>query len=389
MSRALDYPGAVHDFFATAAKGTEGAVRDELRSLRFRGVRADRGGVHFTGELSEGQRACVELRTPMRVLVELGRFDAPSEQALYEGVRAVAWEEHLSARTTLAVRASTSSSALTHSRYVAQKAKDAIVDRLRDRLGARPDVDLDDPDAVVSLHLAKDLATVYLDLAGEPLFMRGYRTEHHGAPLKETLAASLLFLVGWALDRDTLIDPMCGSGTIAIEAALLAEGRAPGAIVPRRFGFERWASFSAEARVALGQLRERAAERAERARRAPRPPISGFDLDGGALEIARANAKRAGVDVRFERRDVRDLRLSEPATVVTNPPYGERMSMDEGAWRDAARALTSERDARVGLLLGHPDMLRAIRARPNKVLTLMNGDLECGFALFGRAARAS
>ncbi|MBK6518455.1 MAG: RNA methyltransferase [Polyangiaceae bacterium] len=376
-------------FFATAAKGTEGAVRDELRSLRFRGVRADRGGVHFSGELSEGARACVELRTPMRVLVQLARFDAPSEDALYEGVRRVAWEEHLTAKTTLAVRASTRSSALTHSRYVAQKAKDAIVDRLRERLGARPDVDLEDPDAVVSVHLAKDLATLYLDLSGQPLFLRGYRTEHHGAPLKETLAASLLFVGGWATDRDAFIDPMCGSGTIAIEAALLAEGRAPGTISERRFGFERWASFNTSARAALAQLKERAAERAERARRAPRPPIWGFDVDGGAVEIARANARRAGVDVRFDRRDARDLRLAEPTTLVTNPPYGERISMTEAAWREAAAALTRDPDARVGLILGHPDMLRAIRTRPNKVITMMNGDLECGFAMFGRPARAT
>ncbi|NUP08972.1 MAG: methyltransferase [Polyangiaceae bacterium] len=355
--------------------------------LRFRKVRADRGGVHFEGNIEDGYRACLELRTPMRVLLEMARFEAEDEASLYDGVRAVEWEEHASPKTELAVRASARSSNLTHTQYIAQKTKDAIVDRLRERFGQRPDVDLADPDILVSVHLAKNLATIYLDLAGSPLFMRGYRTEHHGAPLKETLAASMLYLVGWPRDRTDFVDPMCGSGTIAIEAALLADARAPGSLTQHPFGFERWASYSDERRAAYQRLRQLAEERYQQAKQSPRPSIVGFDIDSGAVEVARANAKRAGVHIRFDRRDVRDLVLYEPATIVTNPPYGERMTMSPEDWRKAVKALMAVPDARIGLLLGHPDMLDAIRARPEKVITLMNGDIECGFAMFDRRGR--
>ncbi len=371
-------------FFVTAAKGTEGAVRDELKSHRFRGVRAERGGVVFEGGLGEGARACLELRTGMRVLLFVARFDAPSEAALYDGVREVDWSEHLSERTTLAVRATTRSSRLTHSQYVAQKTKDAIVDRLRDDLGSRPDVSRDDPDALVSVHLAKDVATIYLDMSGEPLFLRGYRTVPFGAPLKETLAASMLFLSGWAQAPDELVDPMCGSGTIAIEAALIARKIAPGLVTKRRFGFERWASFDEEGARALREITELARARASSVGAAP--PIRGSDLDPRAVEASQKNAQRAGVRVDFAVADARALTSRRPLTVVTNPPYGERLALDEDALRDVGRALVRLPDARLALLLGHPHMLDLVPRRADKVITVMNGDIECGLALYGRTA---
>src|SRR5687768_3510422 len=144
------------EFFATAAKGTEGALRDELREARFRGVRADRGGVHFSGGLEEGYRACIELRTAVRVLLLLSEFDAGDGEALYEGVRAIAWSPYLSPRHTLAVRAACRSSGLTHSQFIAQKTKDAVVDQIRDQVGERPSVDLEDPDVMLFVHLVKD-----------------------------------------------------------------------------------------------------------------------------------------------------------------------------------------------------------------------------------------
>ena len=152
--------------FATAARGTEGAVRDELRELGFRGVRADRGGVHFGRVLDEGFRACIEMRTAIRVLHRLASFDAPDGDALYEGVSGVDWAPFLTPQHTLAVRCSLRDSALTHSQFVAQRTKDAVVDQLRARLGARPSVDLDDPDVSIFVHLVRDRATVYLDLSG-------------------------------------------------------------------------------------------------------------------------------------------------------------------------------------------------------------------------------
>ncbi len=367
-------------FFATAAKGTEVALRDELRGRRFRGVRADRGGVHFEGSIVEGYRACFELRCAMRVLVELDTFDAPNEDALYQGVGAIEWGHHLSEKTTLAVRASTRSSRLTHSQYVAQKTKDAIVDQLRQALGARPSVDLEDPDVVIAVHLAKDVATVYLDLSGQPLFQRGYRVAHQGAPLKETLAACLLQLAGRDV-RAPFLDPMCGSGTLAIEAALASRNIVPGLSNPaRRFGFQRWRGFGDEEAAALVEISERARARVVPPKDAP--PIFASDIDEGTLRIARDSAARAGVEIQFSLADVGDLKQSEPITVVTNPPYGGRMSMSTADQQRMGRALAALPDSPVAIITADRAQLENVPMRPQKILQLMNGDLECVFALY-------
>ncbi|HTJ80305.1 MAG TPA: THUMP domain-containing protein [Polyangiaceae bacterium] len=374
--RAPEARGDWLRFFATAAKGTEGAVRDELREHRFRAVRASRGGVSFEGPLAEGFRACVVLRTAVRVLLELDQFAAPSEDALYEGARAIEWERWLDEETTLAVRATTRSSVLTHSRYVAQKTKDAVVDRLRDRLGARPSVDLDDPDVTLSVHLAKDEATIYLDLGGKPLHIRGYRDRGGEAPLKETLAASIVLLSGW--DRvSPLVDPMCGSGTIAIEAALLAARVAPG--IGTSFGFERWRSFGDEERRRYGEVIE--AARARR-RTTELPDVRATDIDASAVADALRHVSRAGARVAVSRADVADLRSRDPITVVTNPPYGERLGIEEAAERRMGRAFASLRGSRLAILAGAPRVLDAIPLRPAKLLALMNGDIECRLALY-------
>jgi putative N6-adenine-specific DNA methylase len=360
------------DFFATAAKGTEGALRDELREHKFKDVRAERGGVRFTGAIDEGFRACIELRIAVRVLLSLGELDAPSGDALYEGVRSIDWGPYLSPRHTLAVRAACRSSALTHTQYIAQKTKDAIVDQLRDRLGARPSVDLDDPDVSLFVHLVRDRASVYLDLAGEPLHKRGYRARGGEAPLKETLAAAMLRLSGWDRKRP-LIDPMCGSGTIPIEAALWARDIAPG-LLGGRFGFERWASHDeAEARRAA-ELRAAARARIRR----EGPDIAGYDIDEAVLDLARANARRAGVELRFERRSITDLRPEAPeGAVVTNPPYGARLAGSRELYRDLGVAIARMHKHRVTVLSGSPLIDRSIKFRPSRLLIVWNGAIEC------------
>jgi 23S rRNA G2445 N2-methylase RlmL len=358
--------------FATAAKGTEGALRDELRELGFRGVRADRGGVHFAGSLSEGFRACVELGTAVRVLYRLDEFDAPDGDALYEGVRALDWEPYLTPRHTLAVRAASRASALTHTQFIAQRTKDAVVDQLRDRLGARPSVDLADPDLALFVHLVRDRATVYLDLSGESLHRRGYRSLALEAPIKETLAASVLRIVAWDRRRP-LLDPMCGSGTIAIEAALLARRIAPG-LFRERFGVERWASHDDDAARRAAAIREEA-----RAKTLPEgPPILASDIDPGAVAVTLENARAAGVAIRVERRAVRDLAPATPAGhVVTNPPYGERVQAAEGLYGEMAAAFARLRGHRVSLLAGTPAIVRPIRWKPADTRVLYNGDIEC------------
>jgi putative N6-adenine-specific DNA methylase len=359
-------------FFATAAKGTEGALRDELRERRFRKVRADRGGVHFEGPHDEGFRACLELRIAVRVLRLLATFDAPDGEALYEGVREIDWGEWLSPRHTLAVRAASKTSALTHTQFIAQKTKDAVVDQLRDRLGARPSVDLDDPDVLLFVHLARDVASVYVDLSGESLHRRGWRTHIEEAPLKETLAAAILRLSGW--DRVApLVDPMCGSGTIPIEAWLWSRDVAPG-ILRERFGFERWACHDASAARAVASLREEARARMKR----EGPPILGSDVSEAALVTARKNARAAGAHVRFERQSVRDVRPTDPpGFLVFNPPYGERLPGAPELYQEMAEALRRLRGHTASILAGTPEIAHAMRMRPVKELQVFNGPIEC------------
>lgn len=369
-------------FFATAAKGTEPALRDELRELRFRGVRADRGGVHFDGDRREAFRACLELRTAVRVLERLADFDAPDGDALYEGVRAIAWDEHLTQDRTLAVRAVVRSSALTHSQFVAQKTKDAIVDPFRERTGARPSVDLDDPDVLLFVHLVKDRATVYLDASGDALHRRGYRKARGEAPLKETLAAAILRLAKWDRERP-LLDPMCGSGTIAIEGALWARGIAPN--LERAFGFERWASHDQGAKRAITELREAARERAHDAPAGPL--VIASDVDPDAIAQTRENADRARVRISATVRDARDVEpTSPPGHVVTNPPYDERLPMPPELAREIGRALGRLRGHRVSILAGAPSLARIFPFRPASSHAVWNGDIEC--RLLGYEIRA-
>jgi len=369
-------------FFATAAKGTEGALRDELRELGFREVRADRGGVHFEGPMVEGMRACLELRIAVRVLALVAEFDAPSEQSLYDGVRSVDWIYYLEPRRTLAVRAACRDSRLTHTQYIAQKTKDAIVDQQRDALGARSNVNLDDPDLGVFVHLARDRAQVYVDLSGESLHRRGYRTHIEEAPLKETLAAAILRLSGW--DRKTpLVDPMCGAGTIPLEAALWARDVAPG-LLRERQGFERWTSHDTTRQKQIAELRESARTRIKK----EGPFIAGSDISPKALETAKHNAKAAGVPVFFSKGDVREVEPTEPAGfIVTNPPYGERLQGDEGFYREMAAAFLRLSGHTLAILAGTPAIPRAMRIRPMKEWEVWNGPIECRLFTYSIHAR--
>jgi 23S rRNA G2445 N2-methylase RlmL len=309
-------------FFVTCAKGTEGALRRELVDLRVHAPRGEAGGVSFEGAFADGMKVCLHARVAMRVLLEAGAFHAGNADELYAGVRAIDWGAHLNARTTLAVSASVQdNAAIVHSGFAALKVKDAVVDALRDRLGARPDVDARDPDLAIFLHLRGTEGRVFLDLAGEPLHRRGYRVAMTRAPLKETLAAAVLALGGVRTDLP-FIDAMCGSGTLAIEHALAARDIAPG--LGRRFGFERWPAQ--EHAATWRALREEA-----RARVRPAAPASirARDIDASALAAARANARAAAVeaDITFEQGDARALTALAPAgTICLNPPYGERLS---------------------------------------------------------------
>ncbi len=358
-------------FFATAAKGTEGALRDELRELRVPKIRADRGGVHFGGELGHAMRACLRSRIAMRVLWRVAEFDAGDPDALYDGAKSVDWSRWLDATRTLAVSANVKHGQMRHSGFVAQRIKDAVVDQLREQSGTRPDVDREDPDLRIVAHIARDRASLLVDLAGMPLSRRGYRTEAGQAPLRESLAAAILRLSGYRPGQ-ALLDPMCGSGTLPIEAALWAQAVPPGG--NRRFGFERWRCFDDSAVASWELERQRARDFAEPV--ATR--VSGSDRDAQVLKMARANADRAAARVDFTCAAFADLPAQAPGTmIVTNPPYGVRLTTDERWNRDFARFLGRMRACTVVAITPNRSLAREVDIAPAREHTLFNGDLEC------------
>lgn len=364
------------EFFATASPGTEGALHDELAELGFSGVRPRRGGVVFRGSREDGWRACLWSRIAQRIQMPVAQFAADSPEALYAGVAGIDWTPVLGPEQTLAVSAFCNSSTLTHSGFVALKTKDAIVDQVRAACGARPNIDRSDPDVRVFLHLGGNRATVYLDLAGEALFRRGYRQDAGEAPLKETLAAAILRLSGWNR-TSPLIDPLCGAGTIPIEAALWAGNVAPG-LGRERFGFERWRNHDAEAVEAMAELRHGA----RRVAHGQIPSILASDNDETALDMARANARAAGVRLAFKHRPVQELQADARRTLVTNPPYNERLSVEPTFYRELAATMARLHGWRVGILAGTPELPRVIAQRPKEEHRLRNGALDCRFFIY-------
>ncbi|HEY6077408.1 MAG TPA: THUMP domain-containing protein [Polyangiaceae bacterium] len=356
-------------FFATAAKGTEPLLRDELLELGLPRVRADRGGVHFGAEAKDAYFACLWSRIAQRVLEPLAEFACPNEDALYAGVKAIDWRRVLDPSHTLAVRAACRSSRLTHTQYIAQRSKDAVVDQLREQLGARPSVDRRAPDVQLFVHLVKDRATVYLDYSGDSLHEHGFRQQQGAAPIKETLAAALLRYSGW--DRcSPLVDVMCGSGTLLLEAGLWAARRAPG-LSRSDFGFERWADFDAAAERQMSELRQQARDAAQELTL----PLFGSDQDPKALEAARANAASAGLRLSLREQPVTSaVPSADSGGLVVNPPYGERLSRGANLSQELAGALRRFQGYQRGLIVPRSFELPL---RADKFLLVYNGAIEC------------
>jgi 23S rRNA G2445 N2-methylase RlmL len=373
-----------HRFFVTCAKGTEGALRRELVELRIHGAKGAAGGVSFPGSFMDGMKVCLHARVAVRVLLEVAAFQALDAESLYAGAQQVDWTDFVGRGMTIAVSATAGDNPnLRHSGFSALKVKDAIVDSLRERRGHRPDVDPREPDVPVVLHVRGTEARLFVDMAGEPLHRRGYRVAMVEAPLKETLAAAVLRLGGVVADKPFL-DPMAGSGTLAIEHALAARGIAPG--LHRRMSFERWAT--PEQRRIWDVLRKQAKDAI--AVKAP-CPILARDIDKTAVAAARRNAEAAGVasDIDFDVRDVADLgSLGPTGTLCTNPPYGERLSSPaSGADIDKLylaikRSFDRLPGWRAVCLSGNPLFAKSIRRRSAISHRLFNGALETRLLVF-------
>jgi 23S rRNA (guanine2445-N2)-methyltransferase len=375
-NRPYDEEMGMHRYFATTSKGLETVLAAEVAALGGTGIDPSAGGVSFSGDRLFGYRANLWLRTANRVLLWLSTFPAPTPDALYEGTKKVPWPDLFPIDARFVVEAAVRDSGITHSRFAAQKAKDAVVDRFRDRFRRRPDVDTVDPEVRIRLRIVRDECTLSLDTSGESLNRRGYRGDPTEASLRETLAAGMVTLTGW--DGTTpLADPMCGSGTIPIEAALWAAGRAPG-LLRSSFGFQWLLGYD---RTGWEKL---VAEAREAAPRNVSARIEGSDRSDEALRSALRNARRAGVDgeVRFRALDIREFAPEgPPGTILCNPPYGVRMGGGpeaEAFYRAMGEAFKKRcRGWTAWVLSGNPEMTRHIGLKASRRIPLMNGPIDC------------
>jgi 23S rRNA (guanine2445-N2)-methyltransferase / 23S rRNA (guanine2069-N7)-methyltransferase len=380
----------LHSLYVTAPAGTAELAAEELAACGIGEAKVERGGVGCSGSLEQAYRACLWSRVANRVLLKLAEFPAPTPEALYDGVRTVDWSEHLGVDGTLAVDATSTRSAITHTQFAALKTKDGIVDQFRERTGARPSVDVDAPDVRVNLHLDRDVATLAVDLSGESLHRRGYRGAQGAAPLKENLAAAVLLRSGWqklASDEGELgfVDPMCGSGSLAIEAALIAGDVAPG-LLRNDFGFLRWRGHDEPAWQRL--LTEAAERRA--AASLDRFVFRAYDRDTAAVRATLENATRAGFakHVHAERRELNDLPEAPTprGLVAVNPPYGERLG-DAEALKEVYALLGAKLKAgyvgwQAAVLTGNPPLGRELHIRAKRTHTIYNGPIECRLLRF-------
>ncbi|AMN46068.1 23S rRNA (guanine2445-N2)-methyltransferase / 23S rRNA (guanine2069-N7)-methyltransferase [Steroidobacter denitrificans] len=405
-------------FFASCPPGVADLTAAELRECGAARTREFKLGVQFDGELESAYRACLWSRTASRVLLPLGTFPAATAEALYEGVGSIDWGGHLDAAGSLAIEFGGASSGITHTHYGALKVKDAIVDQFRARTGQRPSIDLDRPDIRIDVRLDRERATVSLDLSGESLHRRGYRVRGVAAPLKENLAAAMLMRCGWpamvALAASTavpvgaepgmqsgsaplplpdgggsdlaFVDPLCGSGTLVIEAALIALDIAPG-LLRRRFGFTGWRGHD---RVLWQRLVEEARAR-RTAGRTHRIGLYGYDSDAGAVRAANENVERAGLRdvVRIERRELARLVRESGAAqglLATNPPYGERIGEQaqlQPLYETLGRQLREHFEGwKAAVLTGNPPLAKAIGIEARRTHTLFNGRIECRLLRF-------
>lgn len=374
---------SIRQFLASAPRGLSDLLARELAAFGAEEVRERSTGVAFSGPLEVAYRACLESRVANRVYLTLAELTAPDAQSFYSGVRAIDWSAHLGPGATLACDFSGRHPAITHTHFGALKLKDGIVDTLRETTGTRPDVKPDFPDVRVHAHAHGASITVSLDLAGDSLHRRGYRGGAGEAPLKENVAAGVLLRALWpelAAQGAPFLDPMCGSGTFVIEAALIAADHAPG-LLRQRFGFLGWRGHDA---TLWAQVREAARARS---RLGSPPPLTlkGHDRDAGVIAHARANAQRAGVAA-WVQLDVRSLAAAAPegpgpGLLCTNPPYGVRLQD-----RETSRAVHRELGAvlrerfkgwTAALLTGAPELGRELGIRAHRTHALWNGAIEC------------
>lgn len=363
------------ELIAKTFQGLEEVLAKELTEIGASNVEIGRRMVSFTGDKEMMYKANFYLRTAIRILKPIKNFTANNAEEVYEAVKSIEWEKYLDNSKSFSIDAVVFSNEFRHSKFVAYKVKDAIVDYFREKTGDRPSVRISKPDLALNIHVAENKCTLSLDSSGESLHRRGYRQEAVEAPLNEVLAAGMILMSGWKGECD-LIDPMCGSGTIPIEAALIARNIAPG-VFRKEYGFEKWNDFDQNLFDAIYNDDSQEKEFDHK--------IFGFDNNPKANEIAQHNVKAAGVskDIILRIQPFQQFeKPKEKSIIITNPPYGERISTNDllGLYKMIGERLKHSFAGNDAWILSYrEECFSQIGLKPSREIKLFNGALECQF----------
>lgn len=356
--------------------GLEDLLLQELQTIGFTHLQKRKRAIACEGSLAQVYQANLELRTALRILLPVYDFQARNEKELYDKIYSFDWSEYLDKRQTFAIDNTVFSEYFRHSRFAALKTKDAIVDQFRDKYGMRPSIDTERPDVLLNLHAFKDRFSVSLDSSGDPLNQRGYREKGHRAPLNEILAAGMIKLSGWRPETP-LIDPFCGSGTILIEAAMIAREIAPN-LHRKDFGFVNWENFQPMLwnRIKM-DVRAKAKNKELK--------ISGGDIDPYAVSMTQRSLKNIGIrreDIKVRKIDfLHHHPLHKTGMIITNPPYGERMGSDihELYSKMGDHLRKNYPGYTAWILSSNKKAFKQLHLKPNSKIELYNGSLECEF----------
>ncbi|MFC2098798.1 class I SAM-dependent RNA methyltransferase [Bacteroidota bacterium] len=363
------------DLIATTLFGLEDILSGELQALGAESVRTHNRAVSFAGDKAMIYRANYHLRTALRILKPIRSFPAQNENDIYREIREIGWERHVETRDLIAVETVLLSKKYRHSGFISQRVKDGIVDRFRDRTGKRPSVDLKDPNVRIHIHLTDTHCSVSLDSSGDSLHKRGYRTQPYKAPLNEVLAAGMLYLSGWSPEI-AFLNPMCGSGTLCIEAGMIARGL-PGGHFRNGFGFQKWKDYDPVLFESI--RRERYLTEHEKFR------IYACDVAPEAIQATQQNLASAGmlgkVELKRTAFESWDIAMGE-GILIMNPPYGERM--EDGNLSELYRSIGDTlkqkyKGFQAWVLSGNPEALKHLGLRPEKKLSLFNGPIQCKY----------
>lgn len=364
------------NIIAKTFAGLEEVLGQELESLGAKNIKILKRAVMYEGNSKLLYESNLKLRSALRILKHTAAFEIRNDKDLYESIRSMNWNNYFNVTDTFAIDSVVHSKFFSHSKYAALKAKDAIVDQFRDKYGKRPSIDVESPTLRINLHIDDRKLTVSFDSSGESLHRRGYRLDKVKAPLNEVLAAGMILLTGWDA-RTTLIDPMCGSGTIPVEAALIASNTAPG-LLQRSFGFMNWNDFN---KKLWNELKEKAQKEVIR----NDTPIMASDISREAVEIATKNITRAGMNDCIQLLNIPFENLQPPqntGVVIMNPPYGERLK--KTGMNDFYNSIGSKlkhdfEGFDAWILSSNKEALKHVGLKTSKRITLFNGPLETKF----------